>query len=157
ESEDALLEHYRSLEATVDQHIPALFSLTPRAGFEIRPVEAFRAQSAAGGSYIRPSADGTRPGVFYVNTYDLPTRQCSDTEELSRRDAIAGNHLQIALQLELTGLPRCRRLGGETAFTEGWGLYSESLGKDVGLYADPDSYFGYLRNELWRAIRLVVD
>ena len=157
ESEAALLEHYRSLEATVNQHIPALFSLTPRAGFEIRPVEAFRAQSAAGGSYMRPSEDGTRPGVFYVNTYDLPTRQTWDAEDLFLHEAIPGHHFQIALQQELTGLPKFRRFGGETAFTEGWGLYAESLGKDVGLYTDPYSYFGYLQNELWRAIRLVVD
>ena len=157
ESEAALLEHYRGLEATVMQHIPALFSLTPKADFEIRPVEPFRAQSAAGGSYMRPSEDGTRPGVFYVNTYDLPSRQTWDAEDLFLHEAIPGHHFQIALQQELTGLPMFRRFGGETAFTEGWGLYAESLGRDVGLYTDPYSYFGYLQNELWRAIRLVVD
>ena len=157
ESEAALLEHYRGLEATVMQHVPKLFSLTPKADFEIRPVEAFRAQSAAGGSYMRPSEDGSRPGVFYVNTYDLPTRQTWDAEDLFLHEAIPGHHFQIALQQELTGLPAFRRFGGETAFTEGWGLYAESLGKDLGLYRDPYNYFGYLQNELWRAIRLVVD
>ena len=157
ESEAALLEHYRGLEATVMQHVPNLFSLTPKADFEIRPVEPFRAQSAAGGSYMRPSEDGSRPGVFYVNTYDLPTRQTWDAEDLFLHEAIPGHHFQIALQQELTGLPMFRRFGGETAFTEGWGLYAESLGKDVGLYKDPYNYFGYLQNELWRAIRLVVD
>ena len=157
ESEDALLTHYRGLEATVNQHVPKLFSLTPKADFEIRPVEPFRAQSAAGGSYMRPSEDGSRPGVFYVNTYDLPTRQTWDAEDLFLHEAIPGHHFQLALQQELTGLPMFRRFGGETAFTEGWGLYAESLGKDLGVYQDPYNYFGYLQNELWRAIRLVVD
>ena len=116
-----------------------------------------RAQSAAGGSYMRPSQDGTRPGIFYVNTYDLPTRKTWDAEDLYLHEAIPGHHFQIALQQELTNLPAFRRFGGETAFAEGWGLYAESLGKDLGVYTDPYSYFGYLQNELWRAIRLVVD
>ena len=157
ESEEALLAHYRGLEATVNAHVPKLFSLTPKAGFEIRPVEPFRAQSAAGGSYMRPSEDGSRPGVFYVNTYDLPSRQTWDAEDLFLHEAIPGHHFQLALQQELTGLPAFRRFGGEIAFSEGWGLYAESLGKDLGLYTDPYNYFGYLQNELWRAIRLVVD
>ncbi|MBA3486206.1 MAG: DUF885 family protein [Lysobacter sp.] len=157
DSEEALLTYYRSLEDKVNAHVPKLFSLTPRAPFEIRPVEPFRAQSAAGGSYMRPSEDGTRPGVFYVNTYDLPTRKTWDAEDLFLHEAIPGHHFQLALQQELTVLPNFRRFGGETAFSEGWGLYSESLGKELGLYTDPYSYFGYLQNELWRAIRLVVD
>jgi len=157
ESEEALLAHYRGLEDKINQKIPELFSLTPKAPFEIRPVEAFRAQSAAGGSYMRPSEDGSRPGIFYVNTYDLPTRKTWDAEDLFLHEAIPGHHFQIALQQELTGLPTFRRFGGETAFTEGWGLYAESLGKDLGVYTDPYSEFGYLQNELWRAIRLVVD
>lgn len=157
ESEEALLEYYRSLEDKVNERVDELFSLTPKAPFEIRPVEPFRAQSAAGGSYMRPSEDGTRPGIFYVNTYDLPTRKTWDAEDLFLHEAIPGHHFQIALQQELTGLPAFRRFGGQTAFIEGWGLYAESLGRDLGLYTDPYSYFGYLQNELWRAIRLVVD
>ncbi|MBA2238385.1 MAG: DUF885 family protein [Lysobacter sp.] len=157
DSEEALLSYYRSLEDKVNAHVPKLFSLTPKAPFEIRPVEPFRAQSAAGGSYMRPSEDGTRPGIFYVNTYDLPTRKTWDAEDLFLHEAIPGHHFQLALQQELTDLPNFRRFGGETAFSEGWGLYSESLGKDLGLYTDPYNYFGYLQNELWRAIRLVVD
>lgn len=156
-SEDALLVYYRGLEDKVNANVPKLFSLTPKAPFEIRAVEPFRAQSAAGGSYMRPSEDGTRPGIFYVNTYDLPTRKIWDAEDLFLHEAIPGHHFQLALQQELTGLPKFRRFGGETAFSEGWGLYSEALGKDLGLYTDPYSYFGYLQNELWRAIRLVVD
>ena len=156
-SEDELLAHYRALEDKVMAGIPKLFSLTPKAGFEIRPVEAFRAESAAGGSYMRPSEDGSRPGVFYVNTFDLPTRKTWDAEDLFLHEAIPGHHFQLALQQELTGVPDFRRFGGETAFSEGWGLYAESLGRELGMYQDPYSYFGYLQNDLWRAIRLVVD
>lgn len=156
-TEDALLAHYRALEAKINQKIPKQFSLTPKAPFEIRAVEAFRAKSAAGGEYQSPSEDGTRPGIFYVNTFDLPTRKTWDAEDLYLHEAIPGHHFQIALQQELTGLPKFRRFGGETAFAEGWGLYSESLGKDLGVYEDPYDYFGYLQNELWRAIRLVTD
>jgi uncharacterized protein (DUF885 family) len=156
-SEEELLKEYRALEARVNAGVPRLFSLTPRAAFEIRPVEAFRAQSAAGGQYQRPSQDGTRPGIFYVNTFDLPSRKRWDAESLFLHEAIPGHHFQLALQQELTGLPAFRRFGGETAFSEGWGLYAESLGKEVGVYTDPYQYFGRLQAELWRAIRLVVD
>jgi len=156
-SEDALLEHYRALEAKVMAGVPGLFSLTPKAGFEIRPIEAFRAQSAAGGEYMSPSEDGSRPGIFYVNTYDLPTRKTWDAEDLFLHEAIPGHHFQLALQQELGELPAFRRFGGETAFIEGWGLYSEGLGKDLGVYTDPYSWFGRLQGELWRAVRLVVD
>ncbi len=156
-SEDALLTDYRSLEARLNERVPQLFSLVPKAGFEIRPVEAFRAASAAGGSYQSPSEDGTRPGIFYVNTYDLPSRKDWDRDALYLHEAIPGHHFQIALQQELTELPKFRRFGGETAFAEGWGLYAESLGKELGAYDTPYQYFGRLQAELWRAIRLVVD
>jgi len=156
-SEEALLEAYRALEAQADAAAPTLFSLTPKAGFEIRPVEPFRAKSAAGGSYMPPSEDGSRPGVFYVNTYDLPSRKTWDAEALFLHEAIPGHHFQLALQQELGELPKFRRFGGETAFAEGWGLYAESLGKEMGFYTDPYQYFGRLQAELWRAIRLVVD
>ena len=156
-TEGALLEHYRSLEDKVNRRIPEQFSLTPKSPFEIRPVEPFRAKSAAGGSYMSPSEDGSRPGIFYVNTFDLPSRKRWDAEDLYLHEAIPGHHFQLALQQELTDLPKFRRFGGETAFIEGWGLYAESLGKDLGVYTDPYDYFGYLQNELWRAIRLVTD
>jgi uncharacterized protein (DUF885 family) len=156
-TEDALLAYYRALEDRINARIPEQFSLIPKAGFEIRPVEPFRAESAAGGMYMSPSEDGSRPGIFYVNTFDLPTRKNWDAEDLYLHEAIPGHHFQLALQQELTDLPNFRRFGGETAFIEGWGLYAESLGKDLGVYEDPYSYFGYLQNELWRAIRLVVD
>ena len=156
-SEDALLAHYRQLEATIESHIPEQFSLVPKAKFEIRAVEAFRAESAAGGEYQSPSADGSRPGIFYVNTFDLPTRKTWDAEDLFLHEAIPGHHFQLALQQELTNLPKFRRFGGNNAFVEGWALYAESLGKDLGVYKDPYSYFGRLQGELWRAVRLVVD
>jgi uncharacterized protein (DUF885 family) len=157
ESEQALLDYYNGLRAKVEAGVPKLFSLTPKAPFEIRPVEAFRAASAAGGSYMTPSEDGSRPGIFYVNTHDLPSRKVWDAESLFLHEAIPGHHFQLALQQELTGLPKFRRFGGETAFAEGWGLYAESLGRELGVYTDPYQYFGRLQNELWRAIRLVVD
>jgi len=156
-NEEAMLSYYRGLEARVDANVPKLFSLTPKAKFEVRPVEPYRAQSAAGGSYMRPSQDGKRPGIFYVNTYDLPSRKTWDAEDLYLHEAIPGHHYQLGLQQELGAMPSFRRFGGETAFIEGWGLYAESLGKDLGVYQDPYNYFGYLQNELWRAIRLVVD
>lgn len=156
-TEEALLADYRALEKRVNARVGEQFSLMPKAGFEIRAIEPFRAKSAAGGEYQSPSEDGTRPGIFYVNTYDLPTRKTWDAEDLYLHEAIPGHHFQLALQQELKGVPAFRRFGGETAFAEGWGLYSESLGKDLGLYTDPYSYFGYLQNELWRAIRLVTD
>ena len=156
-SEDALLKHYRGLEARINQRIAEQFSLMPKAGFEIRPVEAFRAKSAAGGEYQGPSEDGSRPGIFYVNTYDLPSRKTWDAENLYLHEAIPGHHFQIALQQELKGVPAFRRFGGQTAYIEGWGLYAESLGKPLGVYESPYDYFGRLQNELWRAIRLVTD
>ena len=156
-SEQELLDAYNALRARTEAGVPKLFSLTPKAGFEIRPVEAYRAASSSSGSYQPPSEDGKRPGLFYVNTYDLPSRKIWEMESLFLHEAIPGHHFQIALQQELTGLPKFRRFGGETAFAEGWGLYAESLGKEIGVYTDPYQYFGRLQAELWRAIRLVVD
>lgn len=156
-TEEDLLKHYRGLEEKINRRVGEQFSLMPKAGFEIRPVEAYRAKSAAGGSYQGPSEDGSRPGIFYVNTYDLPTRKTWDAEDLYLHEAIPGHHFQIALQQELKGVPAFRRFGGETAYIEGWGLYAESLGKALGVYESPYDHFGYLQNELWRAIRLVTD
>jgi uncharacterized protein (DUF885 family) len=156
-SESALLDAYNALRARVDARIPELFSVVPKAGFEIRPVEPYRAEAMAGGQYFPPSADGSRPGIFYVNTFDLPSRKTWDMEDLFLHEAIPGHHFQIAIQQELTGVPAFRLYGGETAYAEGWGLYAESLGKELGVYTDPYQYFGRLQGELWRAVRLVVD
>ena len=156
-SEDELLAAYRGLRARVEPLLPKLFDIKPKADFEIRPVEAFRAASASSGQYNGPSQDGSRPGIFYVNTFDLKARPRYAMESLFLHEAIPGHHFQIALQRELTALPKFRRFGGQTAFAEGWGLYAESLGKELGVYTDPYQYFGALDAELWRAIRLVAD
>ncbi len=156
-NEKALLDAYNSLRVRVDAGVPKLFAVTPKAKFEIRPIEAFRAKSSAGGEYQGPSEDGSRPGIFYVNTYDLPSRKTWDMEDLYLHEAIPGHHFQISIQQELKGVPAFRRFGGDTAYVEGWALYTESLGKELGVYKDPYMYFGKLQGELWRAVRLVVD
>lgn len=155
--EEELLSSYRGFRSTVEPKIAALFDIQPKADFEIRPVESFRAASASSGQYNGPSEDGTRPGIFYVNTFDLRARPRWALESLYLHEATPGHHFQIALQRELTELPKFRRFGGETAFAEGWGLYAESLGTELGVYTDPIMYFGALDAELWRAIRLVCD
>lgn len=156
-SEAAALKAYNDLSAIVDLGATKLFAVRPKAGFEIRPVEAFRAQSAAGGSYQRPSEDGSRPGIFYLNTYDLPSRRTWAAEALFLHEAIPGHHFQIGIQQELADIPAFRRFGSFTAYIEGWGLYAESLGRELGVYTDPYQYFGRLQGELFRAMRLVVD
>jgi len=157
DTREELLAGYEALRSKADEAAPRLFSRLPKAGFEIRPVEAFRERSAAGGSYMSPSADGSRPGVFYVNTYDLSARPSWAMESLYLHEAIPGHHFQGALAIELEDLPDFRRFGGYTAYAEGWGLYAETLGPEMGFYTDPYQYFGKLNAELWRAIRLVVD
>ncbi|MCC5886336.1 MAG: DUF885 family protein [Gammaproteobacteria bacterium] len=154
---EELLAAYEALRERVQEGLDELFDLRPVAEYEIRPVEAFRERAAAGASYMRPAADGSRPGIFYVNTYDLSARPLWAVESLFLHEAVPGHHYQIALQQEQTELPRFRRFGGNTAFIEGWALYAESLGRELGLYTDPYQYFGMLNAELWRAIRLVVD
>ncbi len=156
-TEKALLDGYNSVYAKVQKGVPRDFAIQPKAKFEIRPVEAYRAQSAAGGSYQPPSEDGTRPGIFYVNTYDLPSRKNWEMEDLFLHEAIPGHHFQLSIQQEQTGLPKFRRFGGETAYIEGYALYCETLGKELGMYADPYQAFGQLQNEQFRAMRLVVD
>jgi len=157
DTEEAMLKAYRDFRATVEPRLPQLFDIQPKADFEIRPVEAFRAASSSAGSYSAPSEDGSRPGIFYANTFDLKARPRWALESLYLHEATPGHHFQIALQRELTDLPRFRRFGGETAFAEGWGLYAESLGPELGVYTDPVMRFGALDAELWRSIRLVTD
>jgi uncharacterized protein (DUF885 family) len=152
-----LIGGYQSLEARVTEALPKLFELQPKMKFEVRAVEAFREKSEATGSYQPGTPDGSRPGVFYANTFDLPSRPRYMMETIFLHEALPGHHMQIALQYELQSLPRFRRYGGDTAYIEGWGLYSESLGKELGMYQDPYQYFGSLTAEAWRAARLVVD
>ena len=154
---DELLAGYEALRQRVTSALPLLFAVKPKAGFEIRPVEAFRAPSEAAASYVPGSADGKRPGVFYVNTYDLASRPKYSMEALYLHEAEPGHHLQNEIAQEATSLPRFRRFAYDTAYGEGWALYAESLGHDLGLYTDPYSAFGALSSEMWRAVRLVVD
>ena len=152
-----LIAGYQAIRARVDAGMPLLFARSPGAGFEIRPVEAFRAASEAAGSYMPGSPDGKRPGVFYVNTHDLPSRPKYAMEALYLHEAIPGHHYQGSIAQEATDMPRYRRFAYDTAYGEGWALYAESLGPDLGLYTDPYSQFGALSAEMWRAVRLVVD
>jgi uncharacterized protein (DUF885 family) len=154
---EEMLADFRAAQARIDASTDRLFDLKPRANYEIRPVEPFRERSASGGSYTAASPDGTRPGLFYLNTYDPPSRARYGMESLLMHEGSPGHHFQISIARELENLPRLRRFGGFTAYVEGWGLYAETLGRELGLYTDPYQYFGYLSSELWRAIRLVLD
>jgi len=156
-TQQALLDGYNSVLAKVEKGVPRDFSIHPKAKFEIRPVEKYREQSAAGGSYQPPSEDGKRPGIFYVNTYDLPSRKTWEMEDLFVHEAIPGHHFQLSIQQEQTGLPMFRRFGGFTAYIEGYALYCETIGYELGMYTDPYQEFGQLQNEQFRAMRLVVD
>ena len=153
-----LVAGYRELKLRIDAALPKLFSVLPKADYEVREVEPFRAQSAAGASYQQPSADGSRPGIFYVNTYNLKAQPKFGMETLSLHEASPGHHFQVTIQQELEDLPRFRRFGGDyTAFVEGWALYAEYLGKELGMFTDPYQWFGRLNDEQLRAMRLVVD
>jgi uncharacterized protein (DUF885 family) len=157
QSREDLLASYRSLKSSVDASTSRLFDLKPKSDYEIRPVEEFREKSQASGSYQAAPPDGSRPGVFYVNTYDLKARPKTAMTSLLLHEGSPGHHFQIMIQRELEDLPRFRRFGGYGAYIEGWGLYAESLGKDLGLYEDPYQHYGSLEAELWRSIRLVLD
>lgn len=154
---EQLIQGYRDMAERVGDLAKALFDIEPETGFEVRRVEPFREQSASGGSYVAGTPDGSRPGVFYANAYDIKARPIWAMESLFLHEAIPGHHFQIALQQENEDLPRFRRFARFTAYSEGWGLYAETLGREIGVYTDPYQYFGALNAELWRAIRLVVD
>jgi uncharacterized protein (DUF885 family) len=154
---DELVEGYRALKASVASALPQLFSIQPKADFEVRAVESFREKSSSTASYQPGTPDGKRAGVFYANTFDLKSRPRYMMQSIFLHEALPGHHMQIALQYELPNMPRFRRFGGDTAYVEGWGLYAESLGKELGQYSDPYDYFGALTAEAWRAARLVVD
>jgi uncharacterized protein (DUF885 family) len=152
-----LLEGYRELKRRIDARLPALFADFPKADYEVRAVEPFRAASAPGASYQAPSADGRRPGIFYVNTHDLKAQPKYGMETLSLHEAAPGHHFQVAIQQELLDLPRFRRFNDYTVYAEGWALYAESLGPELGLFTDPMQWYGRLNDEMLRAMRLVVD
>ncbi|SJZ62058.1 DUF885 domain-containing protein [Sediminibacterium ginsengisoli] len=152
-----ILAAFDSIHQTMNPYLKKLFGLKPKTPFEIRQTEAFRAASASA-EYNQGGADGTRPGIFYIPILD-PTQfnTTSGMQSLFLHEAIPGHHYQISLQQENKQLPRFRRFGGNNAYAEGWALYCESLGSELGLYKDPYQYMGALGDEMHRAIRLVVD
>jgi uncharacterized protein (DUF885 family) len=154
---DRLLTSYRDICKRLDAALPRLFRTLPRLPYGVVPVPSYSEKVQTTAYYFPGSPEAGRPGYFYANTYDLASRPIWEMEALAAHEAVPGHHLQIALAQELEGVPQFRRHGHHTAFVEGWGLYSESLGADLGLYRDPFSAFGRLTYEMWRAIRLVVD
>jgi len=154
---DDLLMRYRDIAKRIDPELIRLFGRLPRLPYGVTPVPPHEEQATTTAYYMRGSPAAGRPGWFYANTWDLRSRPTWEMEALTLHEAVPGHHLQIALAAELEGLPRFRALSGPTAFVEGWGLYAESLGAEIGLYTDPYSRFGQLTYEMWRAVRLVVD
>lgn len=152
-----LIAAYGDLKARINAALPAQFSHFPKSDYEIRPVEPFRAAASAGASYQGPAADGSRPGIFYVNTFNLKAQPKFGMETLSLHEASPGHHFQVSMQQELADMPRFQRFSGNVAYVEGWALYAESLGRELGLFTDPMQYYGRLSDEMLRAMRLVVD
>ncbi|WP_449357041.1 DUF885 domain-containing protein, partial [Alishewanella longhuensis] len=157
---DGRAEYLKEATAIIDHmrtRLDELFLVKPKAEMIVQAVEPFREQSAGKAFYQRPSMDGSRPGVYYANLYRMSDMPKYQMEALAYHEGIPGHHMQLAIAQELAGIPKFRRFGGATAYIEGWGLYSELLPKEIGLYQDPYSDFGRLAMELWRAARLVVD
>lgn len=154
---EALLTAYRDIAKRIDPELTRLFGTLPRLPYGVIPIPAYSEKTATTAYYNSGSLEAGRPGFFYANTYNLAARPRWEMEALTAHEAVPGHHLQISIAQELGELPKFRRFGGYTAFIEGWGLYSESLGPEIGLYKDPYSKFGQLTYEMWRAVRLVVD
>ena len=150
-------DEYFRIGKRVDARVREQFSLIPKSPLEIKAVEPYREKTEAGGSYQQGTPDGSRPGTFYYNTYDLKSRTTPGMETLYLHEAVPGHHFQISLAQENEALPAFMRFGGNTAFVEGWALYAETLWKDLGMETDPYQRFGGLSDEMLRAMRLVVD
>jgi len=156
-SEDQLRQDFYGIKAKAEARIPQFFSLVPKAPLVIRAYDPFRAKFEAGASYEQGTPDGSRPGTFYFNSYDLPSRSTWEETTLFLHEGEPGHHFQISLAQENKSLPDFMRFGGNTAYVEGWALYSESLGYPMGMYTDPYQRFGNLSDEMLRAMRLVID
>jgi len=156
-SREALLDAYRGYLGPMQAKLPQIFGRLPKAKFEVVPVPDFMEKSAAPAYYEHPAPDGSRPGRLFINTYNAQDRNLYSVEDIAYHEGIPGHHLQISIAQEAEGLPSFRKYVHYTAYTEGWGLYAEGLGKDVGFYQDPYSDYGRLEGDIWRAIRLVVD
>ena len=157
QSAEDLLKGYRDICKRADAMMPSLFGKLPRAPYGVREIPPHEAPRSTTAYYMSPPADGSQPGWFYANTYDLRSRPIYEMEALALHEAVPGHHHQLALQGEMEGLPNWRKITHFTAYIEGWGLYAESLGDQMGFYQDPYSRFGKLSYEMWRALRLVVD
>jgi uncharacterized protein (DUF885 family) len=156
-SKEQLLDTYRGYIDRMRPRLPELFGTLPKAKLEVVEMPSFIAKDQAEAVYNQGSADGKRPGRVEVNTYNFAERSLAGVEAVSYHEGIPGHHLQISIAQELTGLPEFRKQSYYTAYTEGWALYSERLGKEIGFYQDPYSDYGRLEADIWRAIRLVVD
>ena len=156
-SKQQLLDAYRGYIEGMEPELPRLFGLLPKTRVEVRPMQEYREKEAAGAEYNQGTPDGSRPGIVYVNTGDFEHRTLTDVEATAYHEGVPGHHMQIAIAQTLPELPPFRQQGGYTAYVEGWALYSERLGKEIGFYKDPYSDFGRLSEEMLRAIRLVVD
>jgi len=156
-SREWMTQDFYRIAKVVDAMVPSQFSALPKTKLEIRPYPEFREKFEAGGSYEQGTPDGARPGVFYFNAYDLPSRSVPGMTTLYLHEGAPGHHFQISLAQENESLPSFMRFGGNTAFVEGWALYAEKLGYDFGLYNDPYQRLGHLDDEMLRAMRLVVD
>jgi uncharacterized protein (DUF885 family) len=156
-TKEALIATYGDIWKRLQPELPKLFNKMPKTAFEVRPVPAYAEANQAGAYYNQGTPDGSRPGVFYANTYDLPSRTSPGMETLFLHEAVPGHHFQISLAQENTSLPNFQRFGGNTAYVEGWALYTESLGYELGFFKDPFQNFGHLDDEMLRAMRLVVD
>jgi len=156
-SPQALADRYAEIGRRVDETLPRLFDGRPKTPLEIRPTPDYRAPTDPGARYIPGSLDTGKPGVFYFNTFNLPSRRIWGLETLYLHEATPGHHMQLALAAENTALPKLLRFGGNTAYGEGWALYAESLGPELGLFEDPYQLFGHYNDEMLRSMRLVVD
>jgi uncharacterized protein (DUF885 family) len=156
-SREAMRDAFFAIESKVMATVAKDFERMPQSPLEIRPVPAYKEKTEAAGSYLQGTPDGSRPGVFYFDAYDLPSRFTWGFETLFLHEGIPGHHFQISLAQENTSLPAFQRFGGNTAYVEGWALYTESLGAELGMFTDPYQMYGHLNDEILRAMRLVVD